>query len=122
MSLAVVVEMCSAGPRTWIRPCPVGGALFVADRSNRRIQIFDQDGGFIAQWDQFGAPSGIAIGPDDTMFVTSGRMITIGSAKDGTVFGTITEGIRAEGIATDSHGNVYAAEVFDRSVKKFVRD
>ncbi len=98
------------------------GRLFVADRSNGRIQIFDQDGGFIAQWEQFGAPSGIAIGPDDTMFVTSGRMITIGSAKDGTVFGTITEGIRAEGIATDSHGNVYAAEVFDRSVKKFVRD
>ncbi|MBL4821060.1 MAG: 6-bladed beta-propeller [Gammaproteobacteria bacterium] len=97
------------------------GRVFVADRGNRRIQIFDQDGGFIAQWPQFGAPSGIAITPDDMMFVTSGRIITIGSAKDGTVYGTMG-GVRAEGIATDAHGNIYASEVFDRSVKKFVRD
>ena len=98
------------------------GRLFVADRSNGRIQIFDQDGGFIAQWEHFGSPQGIAITPDDMMFVSSGPMITIASAKDGSVLGTITEGIRAEGIATDSHGNIYAAEVNDRSVKKFVRD
>ena len=72
----------------WIRKAGV----FVADRSNGRIQIFDQDGGFIAQWEHFGAPQGIAITPDDTMFVSSGPMITIASAKDGSVLGTITEG------------------------------
>jgi DNA-binding beta-propeller fold protein YncE len=30
------------------------GRLFVADRANNRIQIFDQDGKFLAEWKQFG--------------------------------------------------------------------
>ena len=37
------------------------GRLFVGDRQNNRIQIFDQDGKFIAQWFQFGRPSGLYI-------------------------------------------------------------
>src|SRR5580693_9095550 len=37
------------------------GRLFVADRSNNRIQIFDQDGKFLAEWKQFGRPSGLYI-------------------------------------------------------------
>ena len=32
------------------------GRLFVADRGNNRIQIFSQDGKFIAEWKQFGRP------------------------------------------------------------------
>ena len=98
------------------------GRVLVADRGNRRIQVFDQDGGFIAQWPQFGAISGIAITPDDIMFLTGGNKITIANAKDGTILGEITQGINAEGVATDAYGNIYASEVFDRSVKKFVRD
>ena len=99
------------------------GRVLVADMSNRRIQVFDQDGGFITQWPQFGAISGIAITPDDMMFLTvlEGNII-IANAKDGTILGEITQGIRAEGVATDAYGNIYASEVFDRSVKKFVRD
>jgi sugar lactone lactonase YvrE len=45
------------------------GRLFVGDRENNRIQIFDQDGTFIDQWRQFGRPSGIYITRDDTMYV-----------------------------------------------------
>jgi DNA-binding beta-propeller fold protein YncE len=37
------------------------GRIFVADRSNNRIQIFDQDGNFPLEWKQFGRPSGIYI-------------------------------------------------------------
>src|SRR5579872_5005340 len=33
------------------------GRLFVADRGNSRIQMFDQDGKFLGQWSQFGRPS-----------------------------------------------------------------
>ena len=69
-----------------------------------------------------GAISGIAITPDDIMFLTGGNKITIANAKDGTILGEITQGINAEGVATDAYGNIYASEVFDRSVKKFVRD
>ena len=41
------------------------GRLFVCDRSNARIQIFDQDGNFLARWNQFGMPSGIAFSVND---------------------------------------------------------
>lgn len=45
------------------------GRLFVADRANNRIQIFDQDGNSIAQWKQFGRPSGIFIDRNDVIYV-----------------------------------------------------
>jgi hypothetical protein len=32
------------------------GRLFVADRANRRIQIFTQNGEYIDEWKQFGRP------------------------------------------------------------------
>src|SRR5439155_1397885 len=35
------------------------GRLLVADRGNHRIQILEQDGRFIAEWKQFGRPSGV---------------------------------------------------------------
>src|SRR5437763_772724 len=37
------------------------GRLFVADRVNNRIQIFDQEGQFLDEWKQFGRPSGVYI-------------------------------------------------------------
>jgi sugar lactone lactonase YvrE len=41
------------------------GRVFVADRDNDRIQIFDQNGVFLEQWTQFGRPSGIFIDAND---------------------------------------------------------
>jgi outer membrane protein assembly factor BamB len=74
------------------------GRLFVGDRSNNRIQIFDQDGTYIAEWTQFSRPSGIFIDRRDTIYVADSesgsvnpahgawtRGIRIGSAKDGKV-------------------------------------
>lgn len=75
------------------------GRLFVADRANNRIEIFDQDGKFLMDWKQFGRPSGLAIDKNDTLFVTDTQTtkdrpgfengIYIGSAKDGKVTGFI---------------------------------
>src|SRR5437667_6253813 len=74
------------------------GRLFVADRGNNRIQIFDQDGKYITEWTQFSRPSGIAIDKRDNIYVADSesggvdrtrtnwtRGIRIGSAKDGVV-------------------------------------
>ncbi len=45
------------------------GRLFVGDRQNNRIQIFDQNGNFIDQWFQFGRPSGMYIDNNDVIYV-----------------------------------------------------
>lgn len=124
------------------------GRLFVGDRSNSRIQIFDQDGNYLEEWKQFGRPSGIFITPDDTILVadrsdssstansgwTSG--IRIGSATDGKVAALIPEvdvysdsGVRAypdestvvTSAAMDSHGDIYAAVIGSRALKKYVK-
>jgi len=46
------------------------GRLFVGDRGNNRVQIFDQSGKFIGDWHQFGRPSGIFIDKHDILYVT----------------------------------------------------
>jgi sugar lactone lactonase YvrE len=51
------------------------GRLFVADRSNSRIEIFDQDGRFVATWRQFGRPSGLWIDKNDTLYVTDSQSV-----------------------------------------------
>ena len=97
------------------------GRVFVGDRSNARIQIFDQNGTFLDQWDQFGRVSGILITPDDTIYVADYQQhqaLLIGSTKDGSIY-TRIESVIAEGIAIDRMGNVYAAEVAGRILTKF---
>ncbi len=99
------------------------GRVFVGDRSNHRIQIFDQDGRFLDQWTQFGWPSGMVITSDDTIFVAdyqSKKGITVGSAKDGSVTAFIDQ-TEPEGVAVDAMGNVYAGEVAGRMLKKFAK-
>ena len=109
------------------------GRLFVADRSNNRIQILDEDLNFLDEWRHFGRPSGISILEDDTLIVSdseSGRRldgpaiapegagrvprnpgwqmgIRIGSAVDGSLDYFIP-GTRPEGLAGDELGNIFA--------------
>ncbi|MYK66250.1 MAG: hypothetical protein F4022_07240, partial [Gemmatimonadetes bacterium] len=45
------------------------GRIFVGDRYNNRIQVFDQEGEFLAIWTQFGRPSGLYIDADDNIYV-----------------------------------------------------
>jgi sugar lactone lactonase YvrE len=117
------------------------GRIFVADRSNSRIQIFDQDGRFIDQWKQFGRPSGVFIDRNDNMYVADSqsnstqnpgftRGIRIGSARDGKVTALIpfvepdpekNNNAGVEGVTTDNKGNVFAAEVSTEMFKKYVK-
>lgn len=114
------------------------GRLFVADRGNNRIQIFDGQGKFIAQWRQFGRPSGIFISKDDTLYSVDSqsdettnpgvkRGIRIGSAKDGSVkwfipdLSTDPRIALAEGVSADAQGDIYAAGVTSMGLHKFVR-
>jgi DNA-binding beta-propeller fold protein YncE len=46
------------------------GRVFVGDRQNNRVQVFDPDGKFIAVWYQFGRPSGLFINKKtDSLYV-----------------------------------------------------
>jgi len=45
------------------------GYVYVADRQNNRVQVFDQDGNFIAAWKQFGQPSSVYVDGRDDLFV-----------------------------------------------------
>ena len=88
------------------------GRLLVGDRSNNRIQIFDQEGTFIEQWTQFGTPSGIYVTPDDTLYVVDYNVkkgVFVGSAKDGSVKYKIDDAV-AEGVAVDKDGSIYVGE------------
>ena len=72
------------------------GRLVVADRHNHRIQILTKEGKFIAEYDDFGRTSGLAIDGNDVIYTADSestervhpgwqRGIRIGSLKDGKV-------------------------------------
>ena len=117
------------------------GRLFVADRANNRIQIFDQDGKLLEEWKQFSRISGIFIDRNDVLYAADSesntkrnpgwkRGIRVGSARDGSVTAFIPDPIEnpdasatsgAEGVAADAQGNIFGAEVGPKMVKKYVR-
>ena len=121
------------------------GRLFVADRSNSRVDIFDQNGKFLMAWKQFGRPSGIFIDRNDMLYVSDSesedapgkdtnnpgckRGVRGGSVKDGKVSFYIPPPPVSdprlpppEGVAVDSHGNIYLAAVQAKQVYKFVKN
>ena len=70
--------------------------LFVADRGNARIQIFDQNGRYLTEWKQFGLLSGVDINKNDDIYVSDSKSywktdpgfmqgIRVGNVKDGRV-------------------------------------
>jgi sugar lactone lactonase YvrE len=125
------------------------GRLFIADRSNNRIQIFDQNGTLLESgWQQYSRISGLWIDKNDMLYAADSesgsvspphgdwmRGIRIGSVKDGPngqvrffipdpekdprAKGLTTSS--AEGIAVDAAGNIYGAEVGQAGIKKYVK-
>jgi DNA-binding beta-propeller fold protein YncE len=117
------------------------GRLFVADRSNNRLQIFDQSGKWLDEWTQFSRISGLWIDKNDVLYAADSesgsiepsrkawlRGIRIGSAKDGTVQYFIPDPdvnsrntSAAEGVAVDKNGVIYGAEVGPKALKRYVK-
>jgi sugar lactone lactonase YvrE len=116
------------------------GRLFVADRNNNRLQIFNQDGKFLEEWKQFSRISGLYI-RNDILYAADSesnnarhpgwkRGIRIGSVKDGKVTAFIPDPepnpdrvatSAAEGVAVDAKDNIYGAEVGTRALKRYVK-
>ncbi len=99
------------------------GRVYVADRSNNRIQIFDQTGGFLEQWTNFGTPWGLFVRKDLIYVVdgTENNCLLIAGIKDGKVLEKIGGLANATAVAVDSKGAIYVAEVNGTNVKKFVK-
>ena len=111
------------------------GWVYVADRENQRIQVFDKNGKFETQWKNMARPCGLYIDPtgDQTVYVgelgvaigpnsqatSLGPRITIMDVAGNTLakLGDVPEGeqpgtfIAPHGVCTDSRGDIYVAEV-----------
>jgi DNA-binding beta-propeller fold protein YncE len=117
------------------------GRLFVADRSNSRLLIYDQELTLLDTWYQFSRISGLFITPDDVLYAADSesgsidparpewqRGIRIGNARTGEVTAFIPDPVTttrntsaAEGVAVDKHGVVYGAEVGPRALRRYFR-
>jgi DNA-binding beta-propeller fold protein YncE len=115
------------------------GLLYIADRNNNRIQVFDQDGNFKSEMKQFSRPSGIFIDKKDNLYSADSesesvsrnhngwkRGIRVGSLKDKKVTVFIPDPVEkttgtsaAEGVAVDAKGNIYGAEVGPQALKRY---
>lgn len=114
--------------------CDEDGWVYVADRENHRVQVFDADGRYEAQWHSLHRPCGlfIAPGPSRLCYVgeigpvmpTTRRIPNLGprisiTDREGTILarlGDLHAGaaphqfIAPHGVAADSHGDIYVGE------------
>jgi DNA-binding beta-propeller fold protein YncE len=123
----------------WVRS---DGVVMVADRCNDRIQFFDPDGVWLAEWrgDAVHHPDHIYVDNDGVVFVTEidfnrvsilspdGELLSrwgVGPGPDGgRSVGSAAPGLfrGPHGIWTDSHGDLYVSEVLTgRRIQKFAR-
>ena len=114
------------------------GRIYVADRSNARIQIFDRHGNFLCAWkrSEMGRPFASAVGPDGYLYVVDGGEQNSAPPDHGGILkldshGEIIEQWSKYGnydgqlltghcIAVGKDGSVYVGDVDGRRAQKFV--
>lgn len=114
------------------------GNVYVADRSNQRIQVFDSAGHYMSQWagNQLGRPYAIAIDRRGTAYIADGgdqpdgppdRSAWVLARLDGTPivrvgrFGNYDGQFElAHSIAVDGNAAVYVGDITGARVQKFV--
>jgi hypothetical protein len=101
------------------------GRLLVADRANRRIQIFTPDGAYLGQWNGMGGPNDISRGKDGNFYIAEQEAdgnpsyVCVRDAAGRVLVRLASRHVH--GVGVDSHGDIYVGLTQDRSVDKFVR-
>ncbi len=104
--------------------------VYVADRGNKRIQVFDSDGKFLNAWsDGTGTPWNVAFDArEKVIWICDGDLGRVQKLSlDGKLLGRFGSDGQAAGqlhqvhsIAVDSTGAIYAAETVNQRLQKFV--
>lgn len=114
------------------------GHLYVADRSNARVQIFDAQGRFLQQWtsDSLGRPYSVAVRGDRAIVVDGGDQPQQGLDRSGAAelalngrilsrfgrFGNYDGQFRlAHDVAVGRDGAVFIVDAWGQRVQKFTR-
>ena len=104
------------------------GLLWVMDRENQRIEVFDADGTFVREMKYKGLPCSVAIGRDAVYMVNgfagqllrldlSGKVLAA-TGKPGTGLGEFGE---AHFLAISPKGDLYVADSVNGALVKFVK-
>src|SRR5262249_53845290 len=104
------------------------GRVYVADRTNQRVQIFDANGKFLGKWTDIGAPWGLDyVAREDAIYMCDGlnnRIVKLN--LEGQVLGVLGSYGKTPGkldfahsIAVDSTGAIYVVEIKNWRVQKF---
>lgn len=103
------------------------GRVYIGDRENYRMQVFDANGKFIEQWKHVGSPWGLVITEDESMFMCDGhnnRILKLNTK--GEVLGVIGGPGRLPGQLDFSHHlavgpsrSIYVAEIKNWRVQRF---
>jgi DNA-binding beta-propeller fold protein YncE len=106
------------------------GRLYVTDRMNKRVQIFDQQGKFLGKWTDLGVPQGLYyVKREDVLYMCDGNNSRIIKVDlDGKILGVLGSFGKIPGkmdtphyIAVDSTGAIYAADFRNWRIDKFVK-
>jgi 6-bladed beta-propeller len=93
------------------------GRVYVTDRENQRIEVFDANGKFLTEWTGTGGVSGLAITRDQRIW-TGGVLRDLEGKVLGRLPGPGTAG--GHGVAATDTGEVYIAQL-SGVVQKFVK-
>ncbi len=93
------------------------GKVYVTDRDNRRIEVFDSNGKFLAQWPTVEGVSGLAITKDQNLWA-GGVLLDLQGRVVARLPGANAAG--GHGVAVSDSGDVYLAQLSGK-VQKFVK-